>query len=410
MPVKGFTNNGLNTPRIVLLRKRIVLGVLILLFLMACNPSQAASPDSISSPTPRETALVEPVDAPTDQISFPTLLPTATPLSAVTPSSTSMPVPEFRNSIVFVSDRDGNKEIYRVDVDGSDFFRLTENIEDDSSPQWSFDKTRILFLSSTGTSNHLYTINPDGSEMVNLTPGAVGFNQCEWSPNSYQIACISIREVTGGNGLVLVDPDSGGTETAFTAEGRILDIAWSPEGEKIALATEDVDGIMVYNLADDSLEEYELGDGFAQSVAWSHNGNRLAYSFGPRDPEIFATLYTVKTDFVSPKRWIEEGGPEWVVSFSANDEHVLLESSRLGHIEIFFFNLEASELIQLTNTEEAEGNASSANGFPVYSADGTRIVYVSIQEGQSDIFVMDSDGTRQRNLTEHPAVDAEPDW
>ncbi|NIW44193.1 MAG: hypothetical protein GWN30_05315, partial [Gammaproteobacteria bacterium] len=86
--------------------------------------------------------------------------------------------------------------------------------------------------------------------MVNLTPGALGFNQCEWSPNSYQIACISIREVTGGNGLVLVDPDSGGTETAFTAEGRILDIAWSPEGEKIALATEDVDGIMVYNLAD----------------------------------------------------------------------------------------------------------------------------------------------------------------
>ncbi|UCF28145.1 MAG: PD40 domain-containing protein, partial [Chloroflexota bacterium] len=70
----------------------------------------------------------------------------------------------------------------------------------------------------------------------------------------------------------------------------------------------------------------------------------------------------------------------------------------------------ASELIQLTNTEEAEGNPSSANGFPVYSADGTRIVYVSIQEGQSDIFVMDSDGTRQRNLTEHPAVDAEPDW
>ena len=113
---------------------------------------------------------------------------------------------------------------------------------------------------------------------------------------------------------------------------------------------------------------------------------------------------------MDPKRWLERGGPDWVKSFSPGDEYVLLESSRLGHSEIFVVDLAARKLIQLTNTEEGDGNSSSANAFPVYSADGERIVYVSIRAGQSDIYVMDADGARARNLSDHPAVDTEPDW
>jgi Tol biopolymer transport system component len=382
-----------------------------LLILSACSPSQAAAPEGIpslaSSPLP-------PADTPTNQINIPTLVPTKTlvPPATHTPTATATqtPVPEYRNSIVFVSDRDGNKEIYRMDADGSDFARLTDNIGDDSSPRWSHDKTRISFLSSSGVSDHLYTIKPDGSDMLNLTPGTTGVSQCEWSPVAYLIACISVKGGSANNGLIIVDPDQRKFKTAFTAQGDLLDLAWSPDGEQIALAAAEVDGLLVYNLAEDSLAEHELGSGLAQRVAWSHTGNRLAYSFGPRDPDQFATMYTVKIDFLDPKRWLERGGPDWVQSFSPGDEYVLLESSRLGHSEIFVVDLAGRQLIQLTNTEEGDGNSSSANAFPVYSADGERIVYVSIRAGQSDIFLMDADGTRARNLSDHPAVDTEPDW
>jgi Tol biopolymer transport system component len=403
LPIIGFHNL-----RRVSLKKLILLAPILLLILMACNPSQVATLGNTNDPTPRGTNPVELTETPDNQILFPTLLPTKTlaPLVLLSPSPTT--VPDYRNSIVFVSDRDGNKEIYRMDVDGSDFTRLTESIENDSSPQWSYDKTRLLFLSSADVSHHLYTINPDDSELMNLTPAGTGVSQCTWSPVSYQIACIALGGDSPGNDLIVIDADVGMIETAFRAGGDVLDLAWSPDGGKIALAA--ADGILVYDLAGDSVVEYELGDGFTQSVAWSHNGNRLAYSFGPRDEKEFATLYTIKTDLLNPKKWIEQGGPDWVQSFSPGDEHVLLESSRGGHSEIYVFDLAAGELIPLTNTREEEGNSASANGSPVYSADGARIVYVSIREGQSDIYIMNSNGTRQRNLTDHPAGDGEPDW
>ena len=39
--------------------------------------------------------------------------------------------------IAFVSDRDGNQEIYVMDADGKDQRRLTKNRVDDYSPSWS---------------------------------------------------------------------------------------------------------------------------------------------------------------------------------------------------------------------------------------------------------------------------------
>lgn len=383
---------------------------ILMLIFSACNSSRSNSIDeeidlNTQQPTPVEFVITPQLN----EYEIPTLVsPQAfTPTQTVSPSP--KPSPNYRNSIVFVSDRDGNKEIYRIDVDGSEETRLTENSENDSSPQWAYDKSRILFLSGDEFSTQLYSIIPDGSGLTELTPHTTRISQCEWSPNSYLIACITLRDSIMDD-VIIVDADRQTAESAYSAQGRIFDIAWSPEGDKIALATEDVGGILVYSIAEGSINEYEFGDGFVQKVAWSNNGNRLAYSFGPRNQDVLATLYTVKTDFSNPRKWIDEGGPEWVQAFSPGDDSVLLESSRGGHSEIYVFNLETKRLIQLTNTESSDNNSSSANRYPVYSKDGSRIVFMSIQEGQSDIYVMDSDGTRQRNLTDHPAGDWEPDW
>jgi TolB protein len=409
MPIGLGLDNGFNSPFRISKVRLFFIATFFLLILSACSPSPAAPQENISDAAPQPAGLVEPTKTPKNQISFPTLIPTKTLLPAVTETPSPTSIPNYRNSIVFVSDRDGDKEIYRVDADGSDFIRLTENFADDSSPQWSYDKTRILFLSSAGASNHLYTINPQGDELVNLTPDTA-VSQCAWSPATYLIACIALGADATGNDLVIIDPDDGLIDTAFSAGGVVLDLDWSPDGRKIALAAEHVAGILVYDLARDSLEVYELGEGLTRNVTWSHNGNRLAYSFAPRTGGAAATLYTVKTDFTNPRKLILRGGPDWVQSFSPGDVGVLLESSRLGHSEIFVYDLVARKLIQLTNTEGGEENAVSANGSPVYSRDGRRIAYVSIQEGQSDIYLMNSDGTRQRNLTDHPAADGEPDW
>ena len=39
-----------------------------------------------------------------------------------------------------------------------------------------------------------------------------------------------------------------------------------------------------------------------------------------------------------------------------------------------------------------------------------RIVFTSGRDGNYEIYVMDADGGNQKNLTNHPAYDGEPDW
>jgi Tol biopolymer transport system component len=51
--------------------------------------------------------------------------------------------------IVFSSDRDGNPEIYVMDVGDDGTVRLTHNNAFDGTPDWSADRSRIVFERSS---------------------------------------------------------------------------------------------------------------------------------------------------------------------------------------------------------------------------------------------------------------------
>src|SRR3972149_244325 len=66
--------------------------------------------------------------------------------------------------IAFVSQRDGNEEIYTMNADGSNVQRLTFDVvgspKSDLSPAWSPDGTRIAFVSNRDGGNYeIYVMN-----------------------------------------------------------------------------------------------------------------------------------------------------------------------------------------------------------------------------------------------------------
>ena len=71
-------------------------------------------------------------------------------------------------SIVFVSDRDGDPDLYAMDADGSDQTRLTNSVSWEEDPVWAPDGTKILFSRLFGKTD-LFVVDPDGSNQLNLT-------------------------------------------------------------------------------------------------------------------------------------------------------------------------------------------------------------------------------------------------
>ena len=79
---------------------------------------------------------------------------------------------KVNGKIAFSSDRDGNREIYMMNPDGTNQVRLTNNTGVDDSPAWSPDGTKIAFVSQVGpdlSARTIFMMNPDGTNKVEVT-------------------------------------------------------------------------------------------------------------------------------------------------------------------------------------------------------------------------------------------------
>jgi hypothetical protein len=70
--------------------------------------------------------------------------------------------------VVFMSQREGNWEIYLINADGSNLRRLTNNPARDGLPTWSPDGKAIAFVSDRGGGWSVMVMAPDGREQQKL--------------------------------------------------------------------------------------------------------------------------------------------------------------------------------------------------------------------------------------------------
>ena len=63
------------------------------------------------------------------------------------------------SKICFVSTRDGNYEIYVMNIDGSDVVRITDNEERDDFPSWHPDGNRIVYVSERDGQKDIFLVN-----------------------------------------------------------------------------------------------------------------------------------------------------------------------------------------------------------------------------------------------------------
>lgn len=137
-------------------------------------------------------------------------------------------------SLVFVSDRSGNDEIYASirTISESKATRLTKNSAVDTQPAFSPDGQQVVFVSTRHGNAEIYTMTNTGDSVRRLTNSSAVDIEPDWSPDGTKIAWI---RRSGNNGLLYVkNADGTGAEKMLATLRYGGHASWSPDGKRLA--------------------------------------------------------------------------------------------------------------------------------------------------------------------------------
>ena len=130
----------------------------------------------------------------------------------------------------------------------------------------------------------------------------------------------------------------------------------------------------------------------ASDPAFSPDGSRIAF-VSQRDGN--AEIYVMNADGTGTTRVSNDPQSDGRPSFMPDGQSLVFHSSRTaGKQEIWAVNVDGTALTQLTR--------DSVNSSPAVSPDGQIIAYVSTRNKDGDIWLMNRDGTNQRQFTRSP--------
>ncbi len=356
-PVVTSSSRSVRGPRLALLIGAALVALLVALSAIA-GVWRNATGRRTSTPTPLVEATQLAVSEPTTPTlaSTNTVEPTVVPTIAPLPTSTPF---GGGKRIAFVSSRDGNEEIYGMNIDGTDLTNLTHSPANDSIPAWSPDGKRIAFESNRDGNWEIYTMNYDGSGQTRLTSNSFEDHDPDWSPDGMHIVFHSNR-TDGVFRIWVMNADGSGQTPLTLTKGSTIDWAgsWSPDGKCIAYAS--------------------LVNGKGQIFVMNVDGSdRVNLTNHPSHNSV----------------------PHW----SPDGTRIVFYSERDGNREVYVMNAAGSQVIRLTNHRATDYLAT-------WSPDGKHLVFTSERDGNPDIYMMNPDGTDVTHLVSHSGDDFNPVW
>ena len=267
---------------------------------------------------------------------------------------------DLSGKIAFQSNRDGDWEIYIMNIDGSNLVQLTHNTVTDAYPVWSPDGQQIAFETERDGNSEIYLMNADGTEPQNLSRHPANERDPAWSPDGTRIAFDSDRK--SNQELYIMNSDGSDVTTLTETIGRNILPAWAPDEKRMAYTGNRYLGWNVYVMKIDQTHDKRITDGHgACRPDWSPDGKKIAY-----------------------------------VSQKAD-----------GKGDVWIMNPDGSQKQQLTFDTE------NYDYYPDWSPDGNHLLYAKTSDkkrGNWELYVMTADGKQHARLTHHPARDEFPNW
>ncbi|OGF44274.1 MAG: hypothetical protein A2231_02070 [Candidatus Firestonebacteria bacterium RIFOXYA2_FULL_40_8] len=268
---------------------------------------------------------------------------------------TTKPVTQT-NKIAFERGGGLSREIYTINIDGSNMNRTTNNGAVDSSPAWSPDGTKIVFLRDYDTygSSELWLSNSDGANEI------------------------KIYTVTSGT---VIDP-------YVNYDGNSVYFVWNDSISTTAIFRVDIDGTNLTRIT-------PIADTTLRIPRSSPNGSKILYTSSTSGND---EVYVMYKDGSGVINLTNNAGTDRDAFWSPDGTQIVFASNRTGNFEIFKMNADGTGVVQVTNLTTKD------KLFPSWSADGSKIVYFNYDKGtpyynNNSIYSVNPNGTGTTAVT-----------
>lgn len=268
---------------------------------------------------------------------------------------------------------------------------------------------RISFVIGQMGGYSIQTMNPDGTDIAFLDfQGSFLFAfpvaAPVWSPDGSEIAYYALSQP--GPGIHITSADGSESRVVPNTEDAFYFVTWSPDGSKLAFS-ETVDSLVdIFTIATDGSNKTNITNTPAELEAypqWSPNGEKIALA--TTKSALGSDLEVIDADgsnrlALTDTPGVSEIRPSW----SPDGEHIIFEQRPVGAqypSEIVRVDADGMNRTIFTGTDHVGRQ-------PAYSPDGEKIVYFRAGGENPGIVVMDSDGGNEVVISETSG--GFPDW
>ncbi len=336
------------------------------------TPSPTTSEVTNATPTPdlpgtagaiavaRMTATA---DAFAHDIPTATLTPTGKPVLATQTGAAESG--SISGQIMFSSWLEGTGRMYLINADGTNLARLAPkgilDVDSVYCGSWSPDGKAIAYTlwsgSPSNSSPNVWTMEADGSNPIQVTRWAggidfSGLNQVRnglcprWSPDGSLIA----YTYAWSEGL-MTNYESSRVVTANGADDRWLigdkektcnDPSWSPDSKYIVCSSWYL--YIVTNSSEPTMTQLSVQ---GENPAWSPDGGHIAYNSGDQ-------IWVAKADGSDPVQVTADRYHNTAPVWSLDGHFIAFNSDRDGNSQVYVMNVDGSGIRRLTNDNAAD--------------------------------------------------------
>ncbi len=259
-------------------------------------------------------------------------------------------------------------------------------------------------------------MRPDGSEQTNLTGERFGEEFYEvdpaFSPDGRRIAFASDR----GDGFdfnIYVMASDGSNVTRLTGgPGGEVHPRWSPDGGKIGFTTEGSEGFAVSVMNADGTcanTVRKKAGGYIDLNDWSPDGERMAIGVDRSSSGGEIDIYAMDTDGKHLRQLTDTPGDDSGARWSPDGEKVLFGSNRKGG-SIYRMDPDGTDEARILKAPPDAPGMDTLG--PAWSPDGKEIAWTGKYEGDTGtrIYAMNANGSGLTTIHDELATATSLDW